>query len=120
MLVVMLLVLAVAMLAVDVINVPGVDHRRVSATRAVDVHVTGVWLVDVVRTVRAILVGSTGLAVQMPVVEEVLVLTVADNGVATQFIVDVRMLGYGIGSRGHKAMIGLPSRESRDCLGLAA
>lgn len=124
MLVVVLFVLAVAMLAVDIVDVPGVVHGRVPATRSVDVHVAGVRLVDVVRTVVAVLDGIAGLMVEMPVVEEVLVLTVADDGVAAQFIMAVRMLGggigIGIGSHGHEPMIGLPARDSRGSLSIAA
>ncbi|HEX7592095.1 MAG TPA: hypothetical protein VF375_09090 [Candidatus Limnocylindrales bacterium] len=119
-LVVVVFVLAVAMLAVNVVDVPGVVHGRVPATRSVDVHVAGVRLVDVVRTVVAVLDGIAGPMVEMPVVEEVLVLTVADDGVAAQLVVDVRMLGRGIGSRGHEPMIGLPARESRGFLSIAA
>jgi hypothetical protein len=122
--VVVVFVLPVAMLAVNVVDVPGVAHGRVPATRPVDVHVAGVRLVDVVRTVVAVLDGIADRMVEMPVVEEVLVLTVADDGVAAQLVVDVWMLGRGIGrgigSRGHEPMIGLPARESRGFLSIAA
>lgn len=120
MLVVVVFVLAVTMLAVYVVDVPGVVHGRMPATRSVDVHVAGVRLMDVVRTVVAVLDGIADRMVKMPVVEEVPVLTVADDGVAAQLVVDVRMLGRGIGSRGHESMIGLPARESRGFLSIAA
>ena len=120
MFVVVVFVLAVAMLAVDVVDVPGVAHGRMPATRSVDVHVAGVRLVDIVRTVVAVLDGIADRMVKMPVVEEVLVLTVADDGVAAQLVVDVRVFGCGVGSRAHEPMIGLSERESRGCLGFAA
>jgi hypothetical protein len=100
-LVVVVLVWVVTMQAVDVVDVIAVDHRLVPAAGSVDVHVAGVRLVDVFRAAGADLDAVTDPVVEVTVVEEVQVLAVTDDGVATQLVMDVRVLGGGVRSCRH-------------------
>jgi hypothetical protein len=84
----------VAVVAVDVVDVTLVRHGDVPAAVLVDVHVAGVREVEVRRVeggvdiVHVILVD----VVDVPVMQEVDVVLVRDRGVATEPVVDVRVL----------------------------
>lgn len=103
----------VTMHAVDVVDVLSVDQCLVPAAGSVDVHVAGVRLVDVFRAVGTALDSVTDLVVEMTVVEEVQVRAVTDNGVATQLVMDVRVLGGGVRSCRHAAIICLLGRAAQ-------
>ena len=113
MLVVVMVVLVVAMLAVDVVQMTGMDHGRVPAIGAVDVHVPCMRFVDLIRAIRAVLDQTALAMVQMPVVEEVAVIAVADHRVAAGLVVNVRVIGLAPRARCHDHIIGLSQSRVR-------
>lgn len=106
-----MVVLVVAVLAVDVVQVLGVDNRRVPAIWAVDVHVPRMRFVDLVRAIGAILDQAAGLVVEVAVVQEVAVVSVTDDRVAAGFVVNVRVIGLAARARCHDHILGLPSNR---------
>lgn len=120
MLVVVVLVLAMAMLAVYVVDVLRVDKRLMPTGWSVDVHMPSVRFVDLVRTVGAVLDEPAGTVMEMPVVEEVPVILVADFGMATKLVVEVRVIGGAIRSCCHGLIICLPAWRSQHGMRVAA
>jgi hypothetical protein len=108
-----MVVLEVAVRAVDVVQMLRMDNRGVPATGAVDVHVPRMGLVDLVRAIGAILDQPARPVVEVAVVQEVAVVSVTDDRVAAGFVVNVRVIGLAARARCHDPILGLPSNRLR-------
>jgi hypothetical protein len=125
-LVVVVVVDRVQMLAVVEVQVSRMDHRGVTAVRAMDVHVAGMRDVHAHSLGHQIVHVVTIGVVQVSVVEEVEVVIVLDLRMSTPSVVEVRvgglrevdLVGWSRGVRGHGAdMVARRSRSRTDATG---
>lgn len=85
----------VAMDAVPVVDVIPVRDRLVPATRAVDVHVAGMWEVERVEGARHV-VHVVGIkVVDVALVEEVEVVVMRDGGMTTPAVMEMVVVVVG-------------------------
>src|ERR1035437_10343815 len=106
--------------AVYVVDVHRMGKRLMPTGLSVHVHMPDVRFVVLVRTVGAVLDESAGTVMEMPVVEEVPVILVADFGMATELVVEVRVIGGAIRSCCHDLIICLPAWRSQHGMRVAA